>query len=178
MTDILERIGSFNRFGSILGLERMETLLKKLGDPQNDLPVIHVAGTNGKGSVCRLLQSALSACGYRTGLYISPFLEKFNERISINGKDITDTDLERYGSLVLEAAGEMKREGLHPPTEFEVVTAIAFLFFSEKNVDMAVLEVGLGGRGDSTNVVESPLISVITSLSYDHMERLEEHLPR
>lgn len=172
MTDILERIGSFNRFGSILGLERMETLLKKLGDPQNDLTVIHVAGTNGKGSVCRLLQSALSACGYRTGLYISPFLEKFNERISINGEDITDTDLERYGSLVLEAAGEMKREGLHPPTEFEVVTAIAFLFFSEKNVDMAVLEVGLGGRGDSTNVVESPLISVITSVSYDHMERL------
>ncbi|HIU24907.1 MAG TPA: bifunctional folylpolyglutamate synthase/dihydrofolate synthase [Candidatus Copromorpha excrementigallinarum] len=171
-TDILERIGRYNRFGSILGLERMENLLKKLGDPHKELSVIHVAGTNGKGSVCRFIQSALSACGYRTGLYTSPFLERFNERISMDGEDITDGDLEVCGSRVLAAAEEMEEEGCQPPTEFEVVTAAAFLYFREKKVDIAVLEVGLGGRGDSTNVVEKPLASVITSISYDHTDRL------
>ncbi len=169
---IIDRIHEFNRFGMVLGLDRMEELLRRLGNPQDDLKVIHVAGTNGKGSVSKYLEEGLSACGYKMGLYTSPYIEKFNERIRFDGADISDEDLEYYGQKVVDAAEAMVADGKDSPTEFEVVTAIAFLYFAGKKADITILEVGLGGIGDSTNVVKHPLASVITSISYDHMAQL------
>lgn len=168
----IAKIHEFERFGSILGLERMNMLLEILGNPQDDLKVIHVAGTNGKGSICRYIYSVLQAAGYKTGLYTSPFIEVFNERIELDEKYISDEDLAIYTDKVLAAAQKMTDEGNQSPTEFEVVTAIAFLYFKEKNCDYVVLEVGLGGSGDSTNVCKSPLMTVIASISMDHMDRL------
>ena len=144
--------------------------------PQDDLKVIHVAGTNGKGSVSKYLEEGLSACGYKMGLYTSPYIETFNERIRYDGADISDEDLEYYGQKVVSAAEAMVADGLDSPTEFEVVTAIAFLYFAGRQADITILEVGLGGIGDSTNVVKSPLASVITSISYDHMAQLGSSL--
>lgn len=173
---IIDRIHEFNRFGMVLGLDRMEELLRRLGNPQDDLKVIHVAGTNGKGSVSKYLEEGLSACGYKMGLYTSPYIETFNERIRYDGADISDEDLEYYGKKVVSAAEAMVADGLDSPTEFEVVTAIAFLYFADRQADITILEVGLGGIGDSTNVVKSPLASVITSISYDHMAQLGSSL--
>ena len=173
---IIDRIHEFNRFGMVLGLDRMEELLRRLGNPQDDLKVIHVAGTNGKGSVSKYLEEGLSACGYKMGLYTSPYIETFNERIRYDGADISDEDLEYYGQKVVSAAEAMVADGLDSPTEFEVVTAIAFLYFAGRQADITILEVGLGGIGDSTNVVKSPLASVITSISYDHMAQLGSSL--
>ena len=169
---IIDRIHEFNKFGMVLGLSRMEELLRRLGDPQDTLNVIHVAGTNGKGSVSKYLEEGLAACGYKMGLYTSPYIEKFNERIRFDGADISDEDLEYYGQKVVDAAEAMVADGKDSPTEFEVVTAIAFLYFADKKADITILEVGLGGIGDSTNVVKHPLASVITSISYDHMAQL------
>lgn len=168
----IEKIHEFERFGSILGLERMTRLLEFLGNPQDDLKVIHVAGTNGKGSTCRYMYSILQEAGYKTGLYTSPFLEKFNERIEFNGEMISDEDLSVYTDRVLAEVKKMTDKGLDSPTEFEVVTAIAFLYFKEKACDYVILEVGLGGTGDSTNVCKKPLVTAITSVSFDHMDRL------
>lgn len=173
---IIDRIHEFNRFGMVLGLDRMEELLRRMGNPQDDLKVIHVAGTNGKGSVSKYLEEGLSACGYKMGLYTSPYIETFNERIRYDGADISDEDLEYYGQKVVSAAEAMVADGLDSPTEFEVVTAIAFLYFAGRQADITILEVGLGGIGDSTNVVKSPLASVITSISYDHMAQLGSSL--
>lgn len=172
MANAIEKIHEFNRFGSVLGLERMNVLLEKLGNPHLDLDVIHVAGTNGKGSVSKYLEEGLAACGYRMGLYTSPYIESFNERIRVGGEDISDDDLDIYTDRVLSAVDEMVAEGNDSPTEFEVVTAVAFLYFKKKQTDITILEVGLGGSGDSTNVVKSPMASVICSISYDHMDRL------
>ena len=169
---IIDRIHEFNKFGMVLGLSRMEELLRRLGNPQDGLNVIHVAGTNGKGSVSKYLEEGLAACGYKMGLYTSPYIEKFNERIRFDGADISDEDLEYYGQKVVDAAEAMVADGKDSPTEFEVVTAIAFLYFADKKADITILEVGLGGIGDSTNVVKHPLASVITSISYDHMAQL------
>ena len=166
----VSKIHEFLRFGSVLGLERMNTLLEKLGNPQDELKVIHVAGTNGKGSICRYVYEVLQAGGYKTGLYTSPFLEVFNERIELDGAYISDEDLEIYTDKVIAKAQEMVEEGLESPTEF--VTAIAFLYFAEKQADYVVLEVGLGGTGDSTNVVKKPLCCIIASISLDHTDRL------
>ena len=168
----IEKIHKFERFGMILGLERINSLLNLLGDPQDDLKIIHVAGTNGKGSICRYIYSVLQAGGYKTGLYTSPFLEVFNERIELDGKYISNEDLAVYTDRVLKCVETMTQRGEQSPTEFEVVTAIAFLYFKEKGCDYAIMEVGLGGSGDSTNVCKAPLISVIASISYDHTDRL------
>ncbi|MGN0714570.1 MAG: bifunctional folylpolyglutamate synthase/dihydrofolate synthase [Anaerovoracaceae bacterium] len=168
----ITKIHAFEKFGSILGLERMNVLLELLGNPQEDLKVLHVAGTNGKGSICRYLYCALQAAGYKTGLYISPYIEVFNERIEAGGSYISDEDLAVYTDRVLEKVNIMEASGQQSPTEFEVITAVAFLYFKEQNCDYVVLEVGLGGRGDSTNVCKEPLISVIASISFDHMDRL------
>lgn len=172
------KIHAFEKFGSILGLERMNELMALLGDPQDKLKVLHVAGTNGKGSVCRYLYSVLQENGYRTGLYTSPFLEVFNERIELDGAYISDEDLTEYTDRVLKQVQRMVDAGKQSPTEFEVITAIALLYFYEKGADYVVLEVGLGGRGDSTNVCKAPLISVITSISYDHTDRLGDTLAK
>lgn len=176
MTKAEQRIHEFNRFGSVLGLERMTVLLEKLGDPHKDLQVIHVAGTNGKGSVCKYLETGLAACGYKVGMYTSPFIECFNDRIRFAGENISDEDLEIYTDRVITAAEEMVAEGKDSPTEFEVVTAVALLYYHEKAADIVILEVGLGGKGDSTNVIDKPLACAITSISYDHMDRLGDTL--
>ena len=170
--DAIAKIHEFEKFGSILGLERMTSLMHELGDPQDELRCIHVAGTNGKGSVCKYIYEILEAQGYRTGLYTSPFLEVFNERIELDHEFISDVDLETYTDRVLEKVKVITDRGEDSPTEFEVITAVAFLYFKEKAADYVVLEVGLGGIGDSTNIIKDPLVSVITSISYDHTDRL------
>ncbi|MBR3260117.1 MAG: bifunctional folylpolyglutamate synthase/dihydrofolate synthase, partial [Firmicutes bacterium] len=170
--DAIAKIHEFEKFGSILGLERMTSLMHELGDPQDDLKCIHVAGTNGKGSVCKYVYEILEAQGYRTGLYTSPFLEVFNERIELDHEFISDEDLQTYTDRVLEKVKVLTDRGEDSPTEFEVITAVAFLYFKEKKADYVVLEVGLGGIGDSTNLIKEPLVSVITSISFDHTDRL------
>lgn len=168
----ISKIHAFEKFGSILGLERMTILMELLGNPQDDLKVIHVAGTNGKGSICRYLYCALQAAGYKTGLYISPFIEVFNERIEVGGVYISDEDLAKYTDRVLDKVRVMTDAGHPSPTEFEVITAVAFLYYKEQGCDYVVLEVGLGGRGDSTNIVKNPLATIIASISFDHTDRL------
>ncbi|MBR2751762.1 MAG: bifunctional folylpolyglutamate synthase/dihydrofolate synthase [Clostridiales bacterium] len=175
-----------NRFGIKLGLSRMQALLAKLGDPHKDLRAVHIAGTNGKGSVSAYCAAMLACDGHKVGLYTSPFLERFSERIRIlNGKEgllawekddrygeIGKDDLERLSAIVEQAVAQLLKEGEEHPTEFELVTAVAFLYFREKHCDYVVLETGLGGRLDSTNVIEKPVCSLITALGYDHMDRL------
>lgn len=160
------------RCGITLGLERIQQLLYHLGQPQNQVPVIHVTGTNGKGSVCAYLASILTACGYRTGLYTSPHLIHYQERVKIGDQPIKITDWWRI-------LGHIKQIiEIHniPVTEFEVITALMWIYFTEQKVDIAVIEVGLGGRLDATNVVHNPLVTVITSIGLDHQERLGSHL--
>lgn len=174
----IDRIEGFARFGWILGLERMNVLMELLGNPQEALKCIHVAGTNGKGSVCRYIYEALEANGYRCGLFTSPFIEVFNERIQFHGEYIADSDLEKITDMVLETVEKMKDMGYTSPTEFEVITAVAFMYFAMKDADFVVLEVGLGGIGDSTNVISKPLVSVITSIALDHTDRLGDTLEK
>lgn len=177
MTTTIDKFEEFNKFGSVLGLERVRELCRRLGDPQlgtEDKPMkfIHVAGTNGKGSTCKFLEKGLAGCGYKVGLYTSPYIEKFNERIQFDGEMITDEELELYGDQALAKAAEMVEDGLDSPTEFEVVMATAFLFFKAKEPDIVVLECGMGGIGDATNVILQPLASVFTSVGFDHMHVL------
>ena len=172
----LEKIHTYQRFGSRLGLDRIRELLKRLGNPDRDLKVIHVAGTNGKGSVCRYLYEILNASGYRTGAFFSPYINQFTERIQCAGSMISEEELAEYAGMALEKAEEMIAEGLDSPTEFEVVTAIGLLYFASCHTDYVILEVGLGGVGDSTNIFEAPVVTAITSVDYDHMEVLGESL--
>jgi dihydrofolate synthase/folylpolyglutamate synthase len=168
ISQTLEKIHSFCTFGSILGLDRMKKLCDKIDNPEKGLRVIHVGGTNGKGSVCRYIYEVLIGAGYKVGLYTSPYINIFNERIELNGKQISDEDLIMYSEMLMSMAKGMEE----PPTEFELITAIALKYFKDKNADFVILEVGLGGRGDSTNIIDKPLISVITSIGFDHMDRL------
>ena len=154
-------------------LDHMRVLASALGDPQKKFPSVLIAGTNGKGSTSATLASILRAAGYRVGLYTSPHLVRVNERIQIDGSDITDDDFARYYFQVDDAARKLVDEGKlpAPPSFFEAMTALAFVVFAEAKVDIAVLEVGMGGRLDATNIVE-PLVSVITDISLDHTEWL------
>ncbi len=174
--EALEKLHELAKFGSRLGLSRMTRLMELLGNPQDRIRTIHIAGTNGKGSVCRYIYSVLLAGGYKAGLYTSPFLERFTERIEFNGAEISQDAVATYAQKVLEMASLMLEEGFDSPTEFEVITAMAFCYFTDQEADFIVLEVGLGGRGDSTNIIKKPELSVITSISYDHMEYLGETL--
>lgn len=178
MNNISKKLKEFERFGSVLGLDRMKKLLDVLGNPQNDMKVIHVAGTNGKGSICHYIYSALLENGYKAGMFISPYIESFNERIQFNGKYITDEDLDEISDDVIEASRKMVAEGYNSPTEFEVITAIAFAYFKKKAADVIILEVGLGGSGDSTNVIEKPIMTIIGSISMDHMDRLGDTIQK
>ncbi len=162
---ILQR---FQRFGVHLGLERIQKLLACLDNPDQRVPIIHVAGTNGKGSVCAYLSSILTQAGYRVGRYISPHLVDWTERICINEQPISRTDLERV-LLEVEAAIDPNEAS---PTQFEVITAAAWLYFAQQQVDLAVIEVGLGGRLDATNVCDRPLVTAIVSISREHWQRL------
>lgn len=170
--DALAYINDKDKFGSRLGLDSISRLLELLGNPHVGLNYIHVAGTNGKGSTSSYLANVIKKSGYKVGLFTSPYLERFNERIQFNGEDIPNDSLGRITSLIKEKADQMVKEGFEHPTTFEIITAIAFLFYKEENVDYVVLEVGLGGRYDSTNVIPTSLASVITTLDYDHIEQL------
>lgn len=149
------------------GLVNITELLKRLGNPEARFTSIHVAGTNGKGSVCAFLESILRAAGYRTGMFTSPYLERFTERIRICGDEIDEEEFALLATRVREAACGMISAGFTHPTFFELVTACGFLHFANKQVDVAIVEAGLGGRTDATNVL-SPVLSVITSIGVDH----------
>jgi dihydrofolate synthase/folylpolyglutamate synthase len=159
---------SYQHFGVHLGLERIHQLLEKLDNPHQQVPIIHIAGTNGKGSVCAYLSSVLTEAGYRVGRYTSPHLIDWTERICINQKPISPTELQQCLERVV-AATENNAE---TPTQFEIITAAAWLYFAEQKTDIAVIETGLGGRLDATNVCETPLASVITSISLEHWQIL------
>jgi dihydrofolate synthase / folylpolyglutamate synthase len=161
-------LNRFTHFGVELGLERIDRLLNALGNPHQQVPIIHVAGSNGKGSTCAFLSSVLREAGYRVGRYTSPHLVSWCERISLNGDDISLTELQ---SLLLEVVAAIDPHQASP-TQFEVITAAAWLYFARQRVDVAVVEVGLGGRLDATNVCDRPLVSIITSLSREHWQRL------
>jgi len=166
----LNWLNSFERFGIKLGLERIDHIVKKLGNPHNNYKIIHVAGTNGKGSVCRFLASILTTSGYKVGVYLSPHLQRFSERMSVDDKEIQDEKLAALAGKIKPIVDEMIKNG-NTPTFFEIVTAIAFQYFSDEGVDFAVVEVGLGGKYDATNIVQ-PMLSVITNISLEHTDIL------
>ncbi len=171
--DAIQFLSGIQVFGQQLGLDTMRALLQRIGNPHEHLRFLHIAGTNGKGSVAAMSQSVLTAAGYRTGLYTSPHLVTFCERIQIDGQLISETDVARLVAQIKPILPTTPRQ----PTLFEVVTAIALQYFREQRVDVVVWETGLGGRLDATNVV-TPLVSVVTNIAYDHMQYLGDTLPK
>ncbi len=171
----IQKINKLSKFSSKLGLERVTKLLNMMGNPQDSLKCIHVAGTNGKGSVCFMLSSILKESGYKTGIFISPHIEDFRERIQINGSLIPKSKvceiLDYFESYLNSPIFKYD-----PITEFELTTAIAFKYFKDENCDIVVLETGMGGRLDATNVIKSPLCSVITTVSFDHTKILGKNI--
>lgn len=157
------------KYGSVLGLDNMKEMLRRLGNPQDELIFIHISGTNGKGSVLAYLSTILKEAGYRVGRYISPTLFAYRERIQVNEEYIEKESLARLTGRVAEAVEAMVLEGLPHPTAFEIETALGFLYFRERQCDLVVLETGLGGLEDATNVVQTTILEVITSISMDHM---------
>ena len=166
-------LATYGRFGVNLGLSRIEALLTCLGNPQQQVPIVHVAGTNGKGSVCAYVASVLTMAGYRVGRYTSPHLLVWNERICIDQQPISDEALWRH-LMIVAAAIKANSDGANSetPTQFEVFTAAAWSYFAAEAVDIAVIEVGLGGRLDATNVCPDPLVTSVVSLSREHWQRL------
>lgn len=164
----LEYIDSVSWKGSRPGLSRITELLALLGNPEKELKCVHVGGTNGKGSFCAMLTSVLIKAGYSVGTFTSPYIETFCERIQLNGENIPEDELAEVATYIRPFADSMD----DIPTWFEIITAIGFEYFKRKKVDVVVLEVGMGGRLDATNVIEEPLLSVITGISLDHTEYL------
>lgn len=174
----LQQLYGLERFGIKLGLENIRTLLSLVGNPHEGLRAIHVTGTNGKGSVCAYIASVLQRAGHRTGLYTSPHLIRFNERIQVDGVPISDADLLRLWTAIQPAMKEMEGDrAVNRPTFFEVTTAMAFEYFREKAVDAAAIEVGMGGRFDATNVIESR-VAVIARVGLEHTEHLGRTVDR
>ena len=168
VNEAIEYIHSVYWKGGHFGLDRVLTLLEKMGNPEKKLKYVHIAGTNGKGSTASMTASILQKAGYRTGLYTSPYIYRFHERIQINGQQISDKDLVEITEYVKPLADSMEQS----PTEFELVCAIAFEYFVRKQCDIVVLEVGLGGDYDATNVIECPEVAVITNIGLDHTDVL------
>ena len=167
-TEAIEYIHSVCWKGSVPGLGRTQTLLKKMGNPEKKLKFVHIAGTNGKGSTAAMTASILRKAGYRTGLYTSPYIYRFHERMQVDGVEISDEDLASVTEYVKPLADSMTES----PTEFELVCCIAFEYFYRMKCDIVVLEVGMGGAMDSTNVIEAPEVAVITNIGLDHTEYL------
>ncbi len=174
-TQAIEYIHSLERFGIKPGLERIEELCRILGNPQKNLKFVHVAGTNGKGSTSTMISEILIKAGYNTGLFTSPYVVDFRERIKFNGSMIEPEELASCVEQVKAAVDILNKNDMQP-TEFEVITAAAFVYFKKKNCDIVVLEVGLGGRLDSTNVIDCPEVNVLTSISKDHTAVLGDTL--
>ena len=168
--EAIERIHSVYPTGKKNGVENMRALMARLGNVQSAVPCVHVAGTNGKGSCCAMIERVLREAGYKTGLYTSPYIERYNERIRINGAPVSGEKLAQLVERVWPAYEACDRDGVHI-TEFEIGTALAFAAFAAEKVDVAIIEVGLGGRLDPTNIIH-PLVSVITEVGMDHMQYL------
>ena len=162
--EVYNRLTNTDFFSAFAGLYRMRSMLKHFDDPQDTIPTVHVAGTNGKGSVCAILDSVLRCAGYRVGLFTSPFLYNFRERIKVNGEMISEDDLARIGTYVYDYTDKQYA----PPNQFELLTIMALLYFREQKCDIIILETGLGGTFDPTNAVSAPVCSVITNIGLDH----------
>ncbi|MGG3469243.1 folylpolyglutamate synthase/dihydrofolate synthase family protein [Neobacillus pocheonensis] len=166
--EALDWIHARLRLGIKPGLKRMEWMMDRLDHPENKLKAVHIGGTNGKGSTVTFLRSILEAAGYTVGTFTSPYIEQFNERISVNGKPLSDQEILELTNIILPLANELEETELGGPTEFEVITAMSFYYFANmSNVDIVLFEVGLGGRFDSTNIIQ-PLASIITNIGLDH----------
>ncbi len=176
--EALDYIHSTLKFGIKLGLKNIGLLLELMGNPHKKLTYVHVAGTNGKGSAVAFISGILIESGYKVGIYTSPYLERFTERIKINRSEIPEAELARITGFVKGKVDELLERGGTHPTEFEIVTAAAFQYFYENKCDIVVLEVGLGGRFDSTNIIDNSLVSVITTINYDHMNILGNTLEK
>ncbi len=174
--EAMEYVEELRQYGTVMGLGTMRELCARLGDPQDDLKFVHIAGTNGKGSVLAYVSTVLQEAGYRVGRYISPAVKDYRERFQVDGRMISQLALCRILEQVREAAEAMAAEGLAHPTAFEVETAVAFLLFRDKHCDIVVLETGLGGAQDATNVVKNTLVAAFTSISRDHMDLLGDTL--
>ena len=171
-------IQNTNKFGSVLGLDNIRELLERLGNPQDQLRVVHIAGTNGKGSTLAFLAGIFRESGYRAGRYVSPASFSYEERFRINEENISKKDLCFYMEKTKNVAEEMVKDGLSHPTMFEIETALSFLYFLDKKVDVVLLETGMGGRLDATNVVKKPIATVIASIGMDHMQFLGDTLEK
>ena len=171
-------VEELRQYGTVMGLGTMRELCARLGNPQDQLKFVHIAGTNGKGSVLAYVSTVLHKAGYRVGRYISPTVKDYRERFQIGGRMITQLDLCSRMERVRKATEEMAEEGLSHPTAFEVETAVAFLYFLDKQCDIVVLETGLGGAQDATNVIETTLVAAFSSISMDHMDILGDSLEK
>lgn len=171
-TMAMDYIEEKNKLGSVPGLDNVKELLQRLDNPQNKCKCLHIAGTNGKGSIFSFVEEILLEEGYKVGRYVSPTIFTYLERFQINKEIIPEDEFANLLSIIKKHVDEMVEEGLNSPTAFEIETALAFLYFSEKQVDYALIECGLGGLKDATNVIDTPIISVMASISMDHMEFL------
>lgn len=176
--EVMNFIQNTNKFGSVLGLDNIRELLERLGNPQDQLRVVHIAGTNGKGSTLAFLAGIFRESGYRAGRYVSPASFSYEERFRINEENISKKDLCFYMEKIKNVAEEMVKDGLSNPTMFEIETALSFLYFLDKKVDVVLLETGMGGRLDATNVVKKPIATVIASIGMDHMQFLGDTLEK
>lgn len=171
----LEFIHSRMKFGSRPGMERITALCEEIGNPQDKLKFVHVAGTNGKGSTCNMIAKILEAAGYKVGLFTSPYIVDFRERMQINSQMISEKELAQLVTEIKPIVEMLSKKGIEP-TEFEIITAVAFQYFLNNNCDIVVLEVGLGGLLDSTNIIKKSEVSVICSISLDHTDILGDTL--
>ena len=173
-TEALEQLTSQEKFHINLGLERVKKVAASISNPQDKIKTIHVAGTNGKGSTCAMLAKIFEENGYKTGLYTSPHIKEYTERIKINFNDISKEDFAKYFEMIEKKANDESIK----LTEFEILTLMAFLYFKEEKVDIAIIETGMGGRLDATNIIEKPLLTIITSISNDHTDRLGDTIAK
>lgn len=164
------------KYGSVLGLDNMREMMRRLGDPQEQVKYVHVAGTNGKGSFLAYLYSTLSEAGYRIGRYISPAIYSYRERMETAFKPVSREKFAEYLTQVAEVIEEMTADGLAHPTPFEIETAVAFLFFADEKCDLVLLEVGMGGDMDATNIISAPVLAALVSISIDHEDFLGKTL--
>lgn len=176
--EVLDYVEELKKYGSVPGLASIQRLCDRLENPQDKLKFIHIAGTNGKGSVLAFCSEILKESGYRVGRYISPTIFEYRERIQVNGRPVSKKDLCRLMELMKGLCGEIEAEGNPHPTAFEIETAMAFLYFLEQNCDVVVLETGLGGLLDATNIVKTTILEIFTSISFDHMGVLGNSLAR
>lgn len=174
--EAMDYINSVSKKGSILGLDTTKELLNRLNNPQDKLKFIHIAGTNGKGSVLANISGILTAAGYKTGRYVSPIIYSYNEKIQINGENIPNEVITELVEKIKPVCEQMVSDGFEQPTVFEIETAMGFMYFEKEACDIVVLETGMGGRDDSTNVVKNTICSVIMSISLDHVGMIGNNL--